>query len=101
MSTSALIPPAPARKRRALLAVALVSALPSLTGLAPAPAASDVPLGGSTEAYGSMPLSFVPSLGQADGDVLFAGQAGGFGVQFTQREARLTFADQEVGHVLA
>jgi len=53
------------------------------------------------DAYGKLPLSFIPNAGQADPQVRFAAQGPGFAVSFTPSEALLSFVKGERGHTLA
>ena len=55
------------------------------------------------EAYGKLPLSFVPNEGQTtDEAVRYSAQGAGYGFFFTQEGARLSFADGKGrGHALA
>ena len=78
----------------ALLALGFVAALPAsgpglaaLSGAA-APAAEERAL----DAYGNLPLAFVPNHGQADPHVRFSAQAGGASFQLTDEAALVTLA---------
>src|SRR5687768_6642344 len=103
-SAISLDPFMPARLRRGLHAlvlavtvlVVIAPATERLASTNPSPSATEV----AEKAYADLPLSFVPNRGQAGEDVLYSAQAGGFAVQFTQREARLAFVGEEQGHVL-
>src|ERR687898_2732921 len=54
------------------------------------------------DAYGKLPLSFVPNEGQTDKAVRYYAQGAGYGFFFTKEGARLSFADGEGrGHALA
>ena len=82
----------------ALLALGCVALLPaSRLGLAvsgpAAPAAEERAL----DAYGNLPLAFVPNLGQTDPRVRFSAQAGGASFQFTDEAALVTLAKGEQG----
>ena len=63
-----------------------------LVGLAPPgepSAAEDTAL----EAYGNMPLSFIPNRGQIDSQAAFYAQGAGYGMYFTPRSAILSFTE--------
>jgi hypothetical protein len=49
------------------------------------------------DAYGKLPLSFVPNEGQTDKAVRYYAQGAGYGFFFTKEGARLSFADGEGG----
>ena len=54
------------------------------------------------DAYGKLPLSFVPNEGQADEAVRYYAQGAGYGFYFTKRGATLSFAEGKGGgHALA
>ena len=54
------------------------------------------------DAYGKLPLSFVPNEGQTDKAVRYYAQGAGYGFFFTHEGARLSFANSEGrGHALA
>jgi hypothetical protein len=54
------------------------------------------------DAYGKLPLSFVPNEGQTDEAVRYYAQGAGYGFFFTHKGATLSFADGEGGgHALA
>ena len=54
------------------------------------------------DAYGKLPLSFVPNEGQTDEAVRYYAQGAGYGFFFTKEGAMLSFADGEGGgHALA
>jgi hypothetical protein len=55
------------------------------------------------EAYGKLPLSFVPNEGQTDEAVRYTAQGAGYGFFFTQEGATLSFAEGKGrgGHALA
>lgn len=93
-----------ARLRFGLVVLALVATVPVIIAPTTAPFASANPSPVTAEAaeasYSNLPLSFVPNEGQLGADVLFSGQAGGFAVQFTRREARLAFTGEDEGHLL-
>ena len=92
-------------KKRSLLGPALVavamtallnsgatpglSAPPAADAAAPASAGSEQ---AALDAYGKLPLAFVPNRGQADARVRFSAQAGGASFSFTQKAAVLTLA---------
>src|SRR5215211_7068533 len=49
------------------------------------------------DAYGKLPLSFIPNEGQTDEAVRYYAQGAGYGFFFTKEGARLSFADGEGG----
>jgi hypothetical protein len=54
------------------------------------------------DAYGNLPLAFVPNEGQTEEAVRYYAQGAGYGFFFTKEGARLSFADGEGrGHALA
>jgi hypothetical protein len=54
------------------------------------------------DAYGKLPLSFIPNEGQTEEAVRYYAQGAGYGFFFTKEGARLSFADGEGrGHALA
>jgi hypothetical protein len=55
------------------------------------------------DAYGKLPLSFIPNEGQSDKAVRYYAQGAGYGFFFTHKGATLSFADGERrgGHALA
>jgi hypothetical protein len=52
------------------------------------------------EAYGKLPLAFVPNHGQTDKRIRFSAEAGGASFWFTEREAVFAFAGRPKAHVL-
>ncbi|MDR6556810.1 hypothetical protein J2809_001152 [Arthrobacter pascens] len=93
----------------ALLAVASVVVTPTAAGVAaigavpagPAPAGlSPAGSGQALDAYGKLPLSFVPNAGQTDQSVRYYAQGSGFSFFFTQDKAVLSFAKGERGQAL-
>src|SRR5919197_3155372 len=81
-------------KRRMVLAGVAALAFALLTQLQPSPAGADTPSAAlspatkprALEAYGKLPLAFVPNRGQTDARVRFSAQAGGASFWFTSRE---------------
>ena len=53
-----------------------------------------------TNAYGRLPLSFVPNKGQTDRSVRYYTQGAGFGFYFTDNKAVLSFQGKERGQAL-
>jgi hypothetical protein len=55
------------------------------------------------DAYGKLPLSFIPNVGQTDEAVRYYAQGAGYGFFFTKDGATLSFADGKArrGHALA
>jgi hypothetical protein len=55
------------------------------------------------DAYGKLPLSFIPNVGQTDEAVRYYAQGAGYGFFFTKDGAALSFADGKArrGHALA
>jgi hypothetical protein len=55
------------------------------------------------DAYGKLPLSFIPNVGQTDEAVPYYAQGAGYGFFFTKDGATLSFADGKArrGHALA
>src|SRR5215208_4420544 len=112
----------PGKKALVVVAVALLALLAAFTTLiaaSEAPNADHHSSAGSTQdqsraaapqmsekealdAYGKLPLSFVPNEGQTDEAVRYYAQGAGYGFFFTKEGARLSFADGEGGgHALA
>ncbi|GAA1276410.1 DUF7948 domain-containing protein [Arthrobacter pascens] len=71
-----------------------VPAGPAPAGLSPAGS------GQALDAYGKLPLSFVPNAGQTDQSVRYYAQGSGFSFFFTQDKAVLSFAKGERGQAL-
>src|ERR671910_776749 len=66
------------------------------------PAAPQMSEKEALDAYGKLPLSFVPNEGQTDKAVRYYAQGAGYGFFFTHEGARLSFANSEGrGHALA
>ena len=67
------------------------------------PAAPQMSEEEALDAYGKLPLSFVPNQGQTDRAVRYYAQGAGYGFYFTQEGATLSFADGKGrgGHALA
>jgi hypothetical protein len=99
----------------ALLALALASASTYPTGLerqgafpqstlahqsGSAAALSQTARQRALDAYGKLPLSFVPNAGQSDPSVRYSAQAAGLGVYFTNDKAVLAFTRGERGAAL-
>src|ERR671911_1997962 len=94
----------------AVVAVALLVAFATLIAASKAPNADHHSSAGSThdqsraaapqmsekealDAYGKLPLSFVPNEGQTDKAVRYYAQGAGYGFYFTQKGATLSFAE--------
>ena len=66
------------------------------------PAAPQMSEKEALDAYGKLPLSFIPNEGQTEDAVRYYAQGAGYGFFFTKEGARLSFADGEGGgHALA
>jgi hypothetical protein len=67
------------------------------------PAASQMSEQEAIDAYGKLPLSFIPNEGQTDKAVRYYAQGAGYGFFFTQKGAMLSFAEGKGygGHALA
>src|SRR5215204_2994648 len=66
------------------------------------PAAPQMSEKEALNAYGKLPLSFIPNEGQTDEAVRYYAQGAGYGFFFTKEGARLSFGDGEGGgHALA
>jgi hypothetical protein len=66
------------------------------------PAAPQMSEEDALDAYGKLPLSFVPNEGQTDEAVRYYAQGAGYGFYFTHKGAMLSFADGKGrGHALA
>jgi hypothetical protein len=66
------------------------------------PAAPQMSEKEALDAYGKLPLSFVPNEGQTDEAVRYSAQGAGYGFFFTHKGATLSFADGKGrGHALA
>src|SRR5918994_6016015 len=108
------------KKALVVVAVALLAAFAALIAASKAPNADHHSSAGSTQdqsraaapqmsekealdAYGKLPLAFVPNEGQTDEAVRYYAQGAGYGFFFTKEGARLSFADGEGrgGHALA
>jgi hypothetical protein len=79
------------RSTRSSRGRALALAL-SLLGLALLPATNASAQGGALDAYGEMPLSFAPNVGQTDERVGYVAQGAGYSFFFADAEAMLSFA---------
>jgi beta-propeller repeat-containing protein len=91
--------PAHGTEPRSLAAlVALIAVLPLVLAFAvrgaDIPHLTQGPVGSaSSQAYGKLPLSFVPNRGQSDSRVRYSAQAGGFSAFFTKDRVALAFSD--------